>query len=238
MPCCGADQRVRGCHTRQHFILQAFRIVIAMKGEMVAGREITEQLERLLTQRGVRLTTTSEFEIARMIKEVSIVPSHTLSLVACSAFAHYCQRSLTARHAAQAHGYVARDYDEELKKDESLCEARYEMPDGQFITLGRERFKCAESLFQPSLIGNTCALPVHEQLCSSIMKCDVDIRKDFFSNIVLSGGTTLLPGFADRLESEVSRFYTTLTPHTMAMMWCGFDAACAVYHCHAFQAKS
>lgn len=36
------------------------------------------------------------------------------------------------------------------------------------------------------------------------MKCDEDIRKELFKKIVLSGGTTMLPGFADRMLKEVS----------------------------------
>ena len=35
---------------------------------------------------------------------------------------------------------------------------------------------------------------IHETTHNSIMKCDVDIRKDLYSNIVLSGGTTMFPG--------------------------------------------
>ena len=35
------------------------------------------------------------------------------------------------------------------------------------------------------------------------MKCDVDVRKDLLANIVLSGGTTLFPGLADRLTKEM-----------------------------------
>jgi actin len=35
------------------------------------------------------------------------------------------------------------------------------------------------------------------------MKCDVDVRRDLFSNIVLSGGTTMYPGIAERLNKEM-----------------------------------
>ena len=37
----------------------------------------------------------------------------------------------------------------------------------------------------------------------TIMKCDVDIRKDLYANIVLSGGTTMFPGIAERMTKEV-----------------------------------
>uniref|UniRef100_A0A4W6G747 Actin alpha 1, skeletal muscle n=1 Tax=Lates calcarifer TaxID=8187 RepID=A0A4W6G747_LATCA len=45
----------------------------------------------------------------------------------------------------------------------------------------------------------------------SIMKCDIDIRKDLYANNVLSGGTTMYPGIADRMQKEI----TALAPSTM-----------------------
>ena len=78
------------------------------------------------------------------------------------------------------------------------------------ITIGNERFRAPESLFQPSFIGmESCG--VHETTYNSIMKCDVDIRKDLYANIVLSGGSTMYPGIADRMQKEL----TTLAPSTM-----------------------
>ena len=69
------------------------------------------------------------------------------------------------------------------------------------ITIGNERFRAPESLFQPSFIGmESCG--VHETTYNSIMKCDVDIRKDLYANIVLSGGSTMYPGIADRFVSS------------------------------------
>jgi len=67
----------------------------------------------------------------------------------------------------------------------------------QVITIGNERFRCPEAMFQPSFLGmESCG--IHETTYNSIMKCDVDIRKDLYANTVLSGGTTMYPGIADR----------------------------------------
>lgn len=65
-------------------------------------------------------------------------------------------------------------------------------------------------LFQPSLIGMEAA-GIHETTYNSIMKCDVDIRKDLYGNIVLSGGSTMFPGIADRMSKEI----TALAPSSM-----------------------
>merc|ERR1739842_83009 len=52
---------------------------------------------------------------------------------------------------------------------------------------------------------------IHETGHRSIMKCDIDIRKDLFANIVMSGGTTMYAGIADRMQKEI----TALAPSTL-----------------------
>jgi actin-related protein len=52
---------------------------------------------------------------------------------------------------------------------------------------------------------------LHKFAYQSIIKCDEDIRKSLYSNIVMSGGTTMFPGISERLSKEVS----ALAPSTM-----------------------
>ncbi|CAA0841639.1 Actin-7 [Striga hermonthica] len=102
--------------------------------------------------------------------------------------------------------YVALNFERELEKnakDISAVEQNYELPDGQFITIGSERFRCAEPLFRPSLNGMEAA-GIHEMIHNSIVKCDVDIRKDLYGNIMLSGGSTMFPGIAERMSKEIT----------------------------------
>jgi len=65
-------------------------------------------------------------------------------------------------------------------------------------------------LFQPSFLGME-QVGIHELIYQSIMRCDVDIRKDLFGNIVLSGGSTMFEGIAERVEKEIK----ALAPQSM-----------------------
>ena len=84
------------------------------------------------------------------------------------------------------------------------------MPDRDILTIGSERFRCPEALFKPNIIGKEF-VGIHDQCYNSIIKSDIDIRKDLYSNIVLSGGTTMFPNLPERLTREVQKLAPSAT---------------------------
>lgn len=155
-------------------IYEGFALPNAIQRMDLAGRDVSDHLQMLLRKAGYNFITSAERDIVRDIKEKKC--------------------------------YVAYD---PIKEEQLLSERnnktlfmQYKLPDGNILEIGPERFRAPEILFDPSLIGMEVD-GIQHQLHNSILKCDIDMRKTLYSSIVLSGGSTLFTGFADRLLKEV-----------------------------------
>jgi len=101
--------------------------------------------------------------------------------------------------------YVALEFDAEMANAELSpdLEQNFELPDGTVVQIGSERFRTPEALFQPSLLGREDD-GVHMMTYNSVQQCDIDVRRELFSNIVLSGGTTMYRGLKERMNKEIT----------------------------------
>lgn len=140
----------------------------------IAGRSLTEFLNKYIAEDGVQLISTAEKDIGRDIKDTKC--------------------------------YVPLDFEKELQEFETKGDEKkkeYEMPDGKKVKLGSVLIRTPECLFQPKFLGIDTA-GIHKQIYECIQKADVDLRKELYENITLSGGTTMFEGFTERLSKEMS----------------------------------
>jgi hypothetical protein len=96
----------------------------------------------------------------------------------------------------------------------------------------QSRFRAPEALFNPAMIGleapgihettyassTPMPLSISDQYIhrfNSIAKCDLDIRRDLYANVVLSGGSTMFPGIADRMTKEL----VSMAPSSIRVRW-------------------
>lgn len=178
-------------------IFEGYSMPHAISRLDIAGRDLTQYLARILQESGTKLVNTAELEIVRDIKE------------------KLC--------------YIAQDFQGELTaaSTSSACDKEYQLPDGNSITIGSERFRAPEVLFDPSLVGQE-ARGIHYLVHDTINKCDIDVRRELYNNIVLSGGTSMFEGISSRLFNEVTALGGTAVkvrvvapPERKFLVWIG-----------------
>mmetsp|Transcript_4250 Transcript_4250/g.6926 ORF Transcript_4250/g.6926 Transcript_4250/m.6926 type:complete len:527 (+) Transcript_4250:112-1692(+) len=163
-------------------IFETYPIPHAITRINFAGRDLTLHLSHLLSERGFSLTSPSELESVRIVKE------------------SVCYVTLNYEEALGES--EKRDKRRKTSGETSDKEIRFTLCGDEDITMGSERFRCPEALFQPVLAGKDCA-GVHELVHKSIQNCDMSTRRDLYAGIVLSGGSTMFPSFEQRLAEEV-----------------------------------
>ncbi|XP_011681547.2 actin-15B [Strongylocentrotus purpuratus] len=111
--------------------------------------------------------------------------------------------------------YVALDPDNESQARTppmySSDQNTYELPSGETITVDpAERYGIPEALFNPSIIKKDF-FGIHEMAYNSISGLQTDVREDLLRLVYLVGGSTLFPGFKERMKREL----TALAPPSM-----------------------
>jgi len=165
-------------------IIDGYVMSHASQSFNISGRELTEYMMKLLSERGGN-------------------PSYSLTNTSPD-------REIV-RHVKESLSYVALDYLREMKKTASSSFSEFEkkfcLPGGQVYSIGNERFRCPELMFNPIdsfTMGHKETCGIHEKMYQAIMKCEPDVRNDLYENIVIAGGNSLFPGFANRLYKELT----------------------------------
>mmetsp|Transcript_30869 Transcript_30869/g.67419 ORF Transcript_30869/g.67419 Transcript_30869/m.67419 type:complete len:456 (-) Transcript_30869:65-1432(-) len=136
-------------------------------------------------------------------------------------YREYCRREIMADMNAS----VCRVSESTFLESENtnIPTVPYELPDGNVLEVGLERFKVPELLFQPDLMTSfpdteallgEDGLPVkglQGLVLDAIGKCDVDVRKELYGGVLLTGGVSLIPNLRERLERELSEQVSSYT---------------------------
>ncbi len=146
------------------------------------GKDVTEYFQTLLQRQGYSFTTTSEFEIVKKMKE------------------DICFTTINSNISNPLNNISNLDLSGNKNKSESS--GIYNLPDGNAIKIGDEKSLAPEILFNPSIIGSE-NLSFQEMIISSINKVDIDLRKNLYNNVLISGGNTLFKGIQEKFHSEI-----------------------------------
>ncbi|NXA43231.1 ACTL9 protein, partial [Eudromia elegans] len=99
--------------------------------------------------------------------------------------------------------YVASDFENECCLPEAFYTVDFPLPDGQTISLGKERFQCPEVLFNPPQAHGISYVGIHEMTQRSLNKVPEAVREKMCQNILLCGGSSLFEGIEKRFSSEL-----------------------------------
>jgi len=132
----------------------------------------------------------------------------------------------TARRIKEELCYASMDFDGEVDSFAGK-EKSFEMPDGEIVTIHNQMIRCPELMFKPALGGKEM-MGLHELTNKTVKDCDLDVRKDLLSNVVMSGGTTMFPNMPERLQAELQALVPEATkvkviapPERMISVWIG-----------------
>uniref|UniRef100_A0A8C9N166 Actin like 10 n=1 Tax=Serinus canaria TaxID=9135 RepID=A0A8C9N166_SERCA len=131
--------------------------------------------------------------------------------------------------------YVSLDYEGDLQEEGSHPPARFQTPDGSWITLGKERFCCPEPLFRPELLQLSCP-GLHQLAWQSLQTVPEQARRHVLGNIVLSGGSSMFPGFPERICLELNLLFrgagvhveVLANPRRGSAVWAGGSMAASL----------
>ena len=183
----------------------------AIRKVNIGGKHVTDYLTKLISEQDSKHKHALNSKIAEDIKR-------KLCYVAAAGLSDEMTKFEAEKQDITKH-YVLPD-GKVMSMDDIK---KLDVPDDKVVVVGDERFKAPEILFQPILLDDedVGVDGIHMCLYHSIMNCDVDMRRDLLTNIVLAGGNTLIPGFEERLCREM----TALSPISITVKIAAFPFA-------------
>uniref|UniRef100_A0A224YQK8 Actin-like protein 6B n=1 Tax=Rhipicephalus zambeziensis TaxID=60191 RepID=A0A224YQK8_9ACAR len=173
----------------------------------LAGDFVTMQCKQFLEEQGVDIVPTYMLAGKEAVKEGETpkwTKKNNLPEVTKS-WHNYMVKEVIQDFQSSVLQVLDSPYDKETV--ENMPTVHYEFPNGYNQDFGSERFLIPESLFDPSTIksapGQTM-MGVAQVVTTSVGMCDIDIRPSLYGSVTITGGNTLLQGFTERLNRDLS----------------------------------
>lgn len=162
-------------------VAHGYAISSCIKQIPFAGRDITKLIAKQLRDRGEAIAQEDLLDAARVIKE------------------NFC--------------YACKDFASESALYNNPGSNKFKVYEGtgKFtgnrinVRVGVERFLGPETFFNPGKLTKDWDKPIEEVVDSAIQACPIDLRRDLYSNIVLSGGSTMFQHFNNRLGAALQK---------------------------------
>ncbi|ESQ27779.1 hypothetical protein EUTSA_v10018569mg [Eutrema salsugineum] len=202
--CGGGSTTIAPVH--EGYVLQK-----AVISSPIGGDFLTDCLLKSLESKGIKIKPRYSFKRKEIrpgefqVTDVD-VPNTTES------YKLFCQRMIVSDIKDSICRVPDTPYDD--KSYSNIPMTSYELPDGQTLEIGADRFKTPDVMFNPSIVQTipgmeyyTDMLPLvrglPQMVIQSISKCDVDIRRELYSSILLAGGTSSMQQLKERLEKDL-----------------------------------
>ena len=182
------------------FALHSYRTDTGVVVDIGERMDVVPIVAGYKVQSGISRTTTGGVEMVTHMKHALLGRNYSLT-------SHL--DSYVVRHVIEKLCYIPKSYDSELEKvkmDPQFAVKSVTLDEGSSspITIGVDRFEITEGIFKPELWGLDQA-GIHVLVKKAIAECSLDARKEVTRSIFLSGGTTMIPGFNHRLETELEK---------------------------------
>jgi len=147
----------------------------------IAGRSITSFIQHLLREREVGIPPEQSLETAKAIKE------------------RHCY--MCPNIAKEFHKYDTEPgkYIKQYTGVNAITKKEFT------VDVGYERFLGPEIFFHPEFANPDFTVPISETVDNVVQNCPIDVRRDLYRKIVLSGGSTMFKDFGKRLERDIKR---------------------------------
>ncbi|XP_064477175.1 actin-like protein 6A [Ornithodoros turicata] len=182
----------------------------------LAGDFVTMQCKQYLEEQGIEIVPPYLLAGKEMVKECEApkwTRKNNLPEVTKS-WHNYMTKEVLQDFQSSVLQIMDSPYDKESA--ENMPTVHYEFPNGYNQDFGPERFLIPESLFDPSTIKSapgTTMIGAAQVVTTSVGMCDIDIRPSLYGSVTITGGNTLLQGFTERLNRDLS----SKTPPSMRL---------------------